>query len=313
MLTREHGPAVAAAFALGDGLLEGPVDRGQLGRVWRLDTAAGSFAVKEPFSEVVVAELEDGAAFQELAAAAEGVVVPGVARTPTGSSVAWVAGTPVRAYRWVDMAVTDRLLDPVDVGRAVAGLHRVVVPPDGPVSDWVSQPLGDEGWAALAERMARAGAPYADALARLLPEQARVEALLGDVAAVQTCHLDLWADNVRRTRDGRICVFDFDNAGPGDPAGELGMLLVDIGGGEPDRMRRLYAGYRDAGGPAEVGGPEVLTMAVAQLGHITAHACDRWLGAEDPHERDRLEAWAREYLDEPVTLAVVDAVVTATR
>ncbi len=304
---------MAAAFGLGEGRLDGPVDRGQLGRVWRLETPRGSYAVKEPLAGVDVAALERAADFQEQAAAALDIVVPPVLRTIAGASIAVVSGTPVRVYGWVEMRATDRLLDPADVGRAVAGLHRVVVPAGGAVDEWVSRPLGDAAWEALADRLDRAGAPFATELRALLPEQARVEALLGRVAAVQTCHLDLWADNVRRTAGGSVCVFDFDNAGPGDPGGELGMVLVDFGCGDPARMRRLYAAYRDAGGPAEISGPETLTMAVAQLGHITELACDRWLSTEDPVERARLESWAREYLDEPVTSAVVEAVLAAGR
>ncbi len=310
MLTEDHGAAVAAAYGLGEGRLTGPVDRGWLGRVWRLETVSGTYAVKEPLVALDAAEAERTGSFQEAVAAA-GVHVPPVLRTTDGALVAEVEGTPVRVYGWVDLAPTDRRLDPADVGRTVADLHAVVLPAWGPVEEWFGRPLGDGGWAELADRMARAGAPYAADLARLLPEQSRVEALLASVEPVQTCHLDLWSDNVRRAGDGGVCVFDFDNAGPGDPAGELGMLLVDFGCGEPDRMRRLYDAYRDAGGPAEVAGPETLTMVVATLGHITREACERWLAASDPGEREPLEAWAREYVDEPVTLALVDAILTA--
>lgn len=316
MLTQAHGPAVAAAFGLGGGRLSGPVSRGELGRVWRLETPSGRYAVKEPLvapDDDELAAFERTAGYQEQAAVASGVVVPSVIRTPAGGSVAWVDGLPLRAYGWVQMGPVDRTTDPAAVGRAVAALHRVVVPVWGEVDAWVSEPLGEEAWAALAEQMSRAGAPYADALRAVLPEQARVEALLGEVPAVQTCHLDLWADNVRRTSGGGVCVFDFDGAGPGDPSGELGMLLVDLGGGDRGRMRALWAAYRDAGGPGEVAGPEALTMAVAQLGHITAYACERWLATDDPAERARLESLVREYVDEPVTLAVVDAVLAATR
>ncbi len=316
MLTLAHGRAVAVAFGLGEGRLTGPVGRGEVGRVWLLETASGRYAVKEPLAAPDAHDLEAferTADYQERVVAAADVVVPPVIRSAEGGAVAWVDGVPVRAYGWVDMAAVDRRVDPAAVGRAVASLHQVVVPARGEVDAWVSEPLGEDRWAALAEQMTRAGAPYAGALRALLPEQARVEALLGTVPAVQTCHLDLWADNVRRTPAGGICVFDFDGAGPGDPSGELGMLLVDFGGGEVDRMRLLWAAYRDAGGPGTIRGPETLTMTVAQLGHITAYACDRWLATEDPAERVRLEALVREYVDEPVTLALVDAVLAATR
>ncbi len=316
MLTLAHGPAVAAAFGLADGRLAGPVGRGELGRVWLLEAASGRYAVKEPL-DIPDAEEVEGyertADYQDLVAVAAGVVVPAVVRSPGGASVVWVDGTPVRAYRWVEMTEVDRRLDPAAVGRAAASLHQVVVPVWGEVDPWVSEPLGDEAWAALADRMSRAEAPFAEALRAILPTQSRVEAQLGAVPAVQTCHLDLWADNVRRTPTGEICVFDFDGAGPGDPAGELGMVLIDLGDGDPARMRTLHQAYREAGGPGEITGPESLTMAVAQLGHITSYACERWLATDDREERARLETLVREYVDEPVTPAMVDTVLAATR
>ncbi len=316
MLTLAHGPAVAAAFGLSGGRLTGPVARGELGAVWLLETSSGRYAVKEPLvapDADALEAFERTAHYQERVGTAAEVVVPPVVRSAAGGAVAWVDGVPVRAYDWVEMGRVDRRVDPAAVGRAVASLHQVVVPVWGTVDAWVSEPLGEDRWAALAERMERAGAPYAAALRAALPEQARVEALLGEVPAVQTCHLDLWADNVRRTPAGRICVFDFDQAGPGDPSGELGMLLVDLGCGEVGRMRALWAAYRDAGGPGDVEGPQALTMAVAQLGHITAYACERWLATDDLAERARLASLVHEYVDEPVTLALVDAVLAATR
>jgi hypothetical protein len=54
-----------------------------------------------------------------------------------------------------------------------------------------------------------------------------------------------------------------------------------------------------------------LTMLVAQLGHITEIACRRWLDAPDEAERRHVEAWAREGIDEPVTLATVERIVDA--
>ena len=65
---------------------------------------------------------------------------------------------------------------------------------------------------------------------------------------VQTCHLDLWADNLRRS-DGRPFVIDFDNAGPGDPSREIAMVIFEFGRGDAVRQRTLYDAYLAAGGP----------------------------------------------------------------
>ena len=46
-----------------------------------------------------------------------------------------------------------------------------------------------------------------------------MEELLTPMVGRQWCHLDLWADNLRGTPDGGVCVIDFDNAGPAEPTG----------------------------------------------------------------------------------------------
>jgi len=45
----------------------------------------------------------------------------------------------------------------------------------------------------------RQRAPFADQLAGLRDELVALESLLQPVTPKQTCHLDLWADNVRGT------------------------------------------------------------------------------------------------------------------
>ncbi|HWJ53402.1 MAG TPA: hypothetical protein VNT24_08530, partial [Propionibacteriaceae bacterium] len=58
MLDLDSGEAIATAYALGRVLeFVGPVDRGELGEVWRLTSTTGSWAVKVTF-----VELSEGAA-----------------------------------------------------------------------------------------------------------------------------------------------------------------------------------------------------------------------------------------------------------
>ena len=71
-----------------------------------------------------------------------------------------------------------------------------------------------------------------------------MEELLTPMAGVQWCHLDLWADNVRGTPDGGVCVVDFDNAGPGDPTRELAMVLFEFARTGADRRARAGVGVR---------------------------------------------------------------------
>ncbi len=129
---------------------------------------------------------------------------------------------------------------------------------------------------------------------------------------VQTCHLDLWSDNLRRTPDGGLCVFDFDNAGPADPSREVAMVVFEFGRGDAVRQRRLYDAYRDAGGPGRITGRADFALTVAQLHHIGHRHLQMWLAARDSEARARSLAGIEEFLGEPFLLADVDGALEAT-
>lgn len=311
MLTPGAGPAIAAAFGLGGGAaLTGPVARGEQGQVWRLETDRGAFAVKDPFVEVDAEDAEADAAYQDVVRAS-GVPMPSVVRSLDGRVLVEVDGVLVRVYEWVDVLPRDRHLDPAAVGRVVALVHGVVVPVDEPVAGWYAAPVGAERWHALVARLRDAGAPFAADLGALVPQILVVEDLLEPVRATQWCHLDLWADNVVPTPAGEVVVLDWENSGPGSPSQELATVLFDFGDGDAGRMRDLYTAYVDAGGPGRITRPGDLTVLVAQLGHIAEIGCERWLASTTDGERARNERWVREYVDEPVTLAVVDTILDA--
>ena len=78
-------------------------------------------------------------------------------------------------------------------------------------------------------------------------------------------------------------------------------------------MQPLHASNVDAGGPARLGSPGDLTMLIAQTGHIAQIGCERWLAATTEEDRADNEAWVGEFLDEPVTLETVEAILDATR
>ena len=163
-----------------------------------------------------------------------------------------------------------------------------------------------------ARRRAQArGAPFADELDALVPELVAMEAWLGGPPRdLRTCHRDLWADNVRATRTGGLCVFDFDNAGLADPSQELALILVEYCAADPRRAGVVRAAYAEAGGPGRVAGPADFAMPIAQLAHILAEGCRRWLAAETDAERADNEGWVREFVDQPLTRAVIEALLT---
>ncbi len=254
-----HVPALLSAFDLGSWgrLSDGPVASGRLGSIWRLDTDGGSWAVKQvgEASDYELAALLEGAAFQEAALAA-GVPTPGVRRTRAGELIADIGGTRVRLHAWEDLDDPDVDLDPIECGRLVAALHRVDFAGTIGIDAWYTEPVGGARWSELVAALRARRATFADELASLVPEIVALEGLLGEPPrAVRTCHRDLWADNVRRTRKGGLCVFDFDNAGLADPSQELALVLVEYGAADPSRAAAVHAAYAEAGGPGRVKGP----------------------------------------------------------
>jgi thiamine kinase-like enzyme len=227
---------------------------------------------------------------------------------------ATIDGTRVRVYEWVDLLTPDVRLDPALVGAVVAAIHRVTLPADGPAEPWYVEPVGAGRWDRLVERLRTEGAPFAGRLADLRDELVALEAWLEEPASLQTCHRDLWADNVLPTVGGGVCVIDWENSGPADPSQELGCVLFEFGRADPGRARALARAYRDAGGPAEVTRRGHFSMLIAQLGHITETAARDWL-EPNPRSPDRADAaaWIGEVLDEPHTRGVLDGLLDATR
>ena len=309
-LTDDHVPCILEAFDLGSSgrLSSGPVASGRLGSIWRLDTERGSWAVKQvgDASDDEVAELLEGAAFQEAVLAA-GISTPAVRRTRARAVIADCGGVRIRLHGWVDLHDADPSLDPAEVGRLVAALHRVDFAGSIGVDPWYAEPVGAVRWAELVKPLRGRGAPFADELDALLPELVALEAYLGGPPReLRTCHRDLWADNVRRTQDGGLCVFDFDNAGLADPSQELAAVLVEYGA-EPGRAALIRAAYAEAGGPGRVEHATDFAMAIAQLSHILVEGCRRWLLADTDADRADNEGWVREFLDRPLTRAVIAA------
>jgi aminoglycoside phosphotransferase (APT) family kinase protein len=237
--------------------------------------------------------------------------MPAVVRGVDGSVVADVGGAQVRVYEWVDVQLTDRRLEPGELGRVLAAIHLVAVPTDQAVDGWYVEPVGGEMWQETLVRLRREDAPFVDRLAAVLPDVLEAETILRSPRRVQVCHRDLWADNVRRTPGGGLVVLDWENSGPGDVNGELGCALFEYGLGEPDRMRSLYTACLEAGGPGRLADRGDLTMLVAQLGNIARVGCERWLTSSTAEGRARNADWVAEFLDEPVTVRAVDRILLA--
>jgi Ser/Thr protein kinase RdoA (MazF antagonist) len=306
---------LARRFDLGGAarLSDGPVARGKQGVVWRLKTADGRWAVKVPFHQSGEDEVRLATAFQEAAYTA-GVPTPQVRRTTDGSVFATMQGKQVRVYEWVDLRAPDPCLDPALVGAVVAAMHQVSVDGLGPLDAWSHEPVGADRWDRLVEQLRKAGAPFADRLSDLRDELVALESWMEPPQTVQTCHRDLWADNVLPTADGGVCVIDWEESGPADPSQELACVLFEFGRTDPGRARALVSAYREVGGPGRVDRRGHFSMLIAQLGHITEVAGSDWLkpNARSP-DRAESAAWISEVLDEPHTRELLESILVAVR
>ncbi len=305
---------IAQLFDLGPGaeISMTPVARGKEGLVWRLDTARGRWAVKEPLRRVPQDQVAAAALFQETVGLA-GVQVPRLVRSMDGAVIADLAGNRVRVFAWVDLFPPDIAADPVAVGELVAGIHRVRMSVGEEFVPWYGQPVGAQRWDAVLTDLRQEKAPFAEALAGIRDELVALEAWIEPPVDLQTCHRDLWADNVLGTRTGSLCVIDWDNSGLADPTQELCCVLFEFASGSPRRAKLLYDAYRNAGGPGRVDRPGHFSMLIAELGHICEMACRDWLrpNPRSPERADSAASFA-EFIDRPhrreVLLELLDAI-----
>lgn len=299
------------AFDLGRPLrLSAPVARGELGEIRRLETDRGTWAVKREFERGNEAANEASTAYHRLCWEA-GVPTPEPIPAVTGSFVAEVSGEQVRAYTWVDLEDPDTGLDPTTVGEMLATLHAVRHGARGQVHEWHEAPVAAHEWKKVLTASRAGGAPHADRLAELLPSIIEVESILTPMAGAQTCHRDLWSDNLRRTTGGELSVIDFDNSGPADPTREAAMVVYEFGLGDDARRRIVYDAYCHAGGPGRVTGRDSFAMTVAQLHHIGHRHLRMWLASGNGDARERAMAGIEEFLGRPLLLPDVDRLVAA--
>ena len=155
-----------------------------------------------------------------------------------------IGGAHVRAYEWVEICPPDRTLDPAGVGRIVAAMHRVEYTGRRPEDPWYTDPVGAAAWDELIGDLSAAGAPFAGDMAAIRDALVALEALIEPARELRTCHRDLWADNLRPTAAGGMCVIDWENCGLADPGQELSGVLFEFWRGDPDRARALYREYR---------------------------------------------------------------------
>ena len=292
--------------AFGLGAPTGPpayVARGELGRVSRLATTDGWWAVKE--IELFVPTVDEADANVELQESMldAAVNLPRPRRTVDGHGL---FGN-VRVYEWLD-------LTPIPVGDldgeelVAASLARMHVHAPSTVrtpDPWYCEATSRDEWALLVE--AGRHAWWTTALAALIAE-------LTDVprphhSPAQVCHLDVCPENVFLC-DGRLTVIDWENAGPAATAQDLGSTLWDFCRGDVSRTRAFVDHYQRNGGPIERLEVSVFATARVVQANLIEFHCRRALDPAATHvTRDRAEQALRDLLARPLTRQLVDEIV----
>lgn len=300
----ESSPDIASLYGLGK--TTGPLTlaaQGEQGVIWRIETTTGPYAVKELVLQQTDDEAAADIAFQErAAAAATSYDIAATIRTVDGRVLAGVADRLIRVQGWLDMQAPDPGIDPGLVGQMLAELHGCGEVRTDEVDDWYTAEVGNGRWHEYVDALQRVDADVAERLRSVVPELIAFEELITEPVDVRTCHRDLWADNVRMTPSGRLCVFDWDNCGPADVNHELAVVLWEYGLDDPTRIATLMNAYAAAGGPGRVTGSGDFTMLIAQFGHFYEMAAAPFLELTAT-ESDRAHAIERfeEFESRPLT------------
>ena len=306
------GAAIADAYGLGRPTRPpAAAARGELGRIWRLETATGTWAVKEIFNPDSEAEAQADVAFQEAALAA-GVPMPRPIRRREGTVLAEVAAadrrTTIRVYSWLELAQPVRPAAATDAAAILGRLHALALPDDRPMESWFTHAVTADRWEVILAETERAAAPWAPTLARLVPELVAGEQIIaaGRHAPRITCHLDFNPENVLRDIRGQAVVVDWENSGPAAAEQELASVLAEFVPDPADVPSFLNA-YWEAGGPATLRDASAFAMCLAFQAQLSAwyaeRALDPGVSAED---RARAVHWIGDIAANVFTPAGID-------
>ncbi|HEX8132956.1 MAG TPA: phosphotransferase, partial [Actinomycetes bacterium] len=250
-------------------------------RLWRLETEAGRFAVKELRGTAGPAAHGWRRHLQvpmrvELAAWTAGTIP--MAEPIAAGTGGWLAEVPatggrraaVRCHRWVPgvpaTAVAPGPEMAADVGRSLAAIHALGLPAPETTATGLA-PLSPAAWRRTVAATRRTGLSWAGELAGLTPLvealAERLEALRRQGRPMLRSHRDLDPKNAVVRPDGTVALLDWDYAGPTLAASELLATAVSFAGGagEPDAacVHACVRGYLDAGGRAQA--PDLLDTA----------------------------------------------------
>ncbi|MGH9280865.1 MAG: hypothetical protein ACRD12_22600, partial [Acidimicrobiales bacterium] len=186
-LSEDTAAELAAAFGLGRaaGPLV-PLIRQWAGHAWTLATDRGTWTVRRLFGPFYEANLETDARMADQATA-DGIVTPVPVRALSGALAETVAGERWRVF--TSPAVGPEPSTPADpryaaaAGRILGRVHTWRLPPEGPVTTWVSEVRPEAAWRLLQEKAEEAGKPWSDRLGVAIPSIVDAYGLVESVEA----------------------------------------------------------------------------------------------------------------------------------
>lgn len=281
------------------------VARGELGRVSRLVTARGVWALKEiELFQPTVEEADANVELQE-SMLDVGVVLPRPRRTVDGHGV---FGN-VRVYEWLDMSpvpIGDAHVEEL-VAASLARMHLHAPPTDRTSDSWYSEASSRDEWMELVE--AGAGTWWAPVVAGLVNELADIAR--PDHSPARLCHLDVCPENVFLS-GGRLTIIDWENAGSAATLQDLGSTLWDFCQGEIARTQGFVDHYQRLGGPIERLEVSVFdTARVVQANLVDFHGRRVLDRSGTPETHERADHALRSILARPLTRQLIDDMVAA--
>lgn len=311
--TPPDGDAVSAAFGLGRAIGSPAfAARGELGRIWRLQTTDGEWAVKELLQATDEQAAAADVAFQE-AAIGTGVLMPRPVISRSGTVLASIesAGAPVtvRVYSWVELAPGPTPAPAHEAASILGRLHGLAIAVEGRPDPWFTDVPRLDTWHDLLGRARLTGAEWLPVLERLVPELIAGYPIVavGRHEPVIRCHLDFNPENVLLDAGGSPVVIDWENSGPAAAEQELASALAEF---VPDAAgaASFQQAYADAGGPALVRDRTSFAMTLAVQANLVAWYADRALGGTiTPEDRARSAHWIEDIAANVFTIDRIDA------
>jgi Ser/Thr protein kinase RdoA (MazF antagonist) len=267
--------AIADAYGLGRAIGTPLYSaRGELGRIWRLETSRGIWAVKELFHPADEPGARADVAFQEAVVQA-GVLMPRPIVARDGRVAARVGPTEqqvtVRVYTWIDLAGNGERT-PAEAAASILGrIHALAYPDHRPIDPWFTAAVHADRWVDLLVRADHAGAPWAQTLANLVPRIAAGDPIVAPGRHTPTirCHLDFNPENVLVDTAGRTVVVDWEASGPEAAEQELASAIGEFVP-DPAGTPAFLRAYAAAGGPATLREPSSFAMTFAFGGNLVA-------------------------------------------